>query len=113
MGIDFSHCDAHWSYGGFHRFRIKLAAEVGIDLGSMAGFEGNKPWNNVKDDIVPLLKHSDCDGELSIDECKIVVPRLRQLVADWEDNSYDKVHALELAKGMEDAVKAARPLVFS
>lgn len=30
MGIDFSHCDAHWAYSGFHRFRTRLATQVGL-----------------------------------------------------------------------------------
>lgn len=33
MGLDFTHTDAHWSYGGFDRFRIRLAWAAGIKLG--------------------------------------------------------------------------------
>jgi len=40
MGLNFSHTDMHWSYSCFHEFRRKLAAEIGIDLDDMDGFEG-------------------------------------------------------------------------
>ena len=49
----------HWSYSCFHEFRRKLAAEIGIDLDDMDGFEGTLSWDDLKDDIVPLLDHSD------------------------------------------------------
>ena len=38
MGIDFSHCEAHWSYSGFMNFRTKLATQAGIALNCMSGF---------------------------------------------------------------------------
>lgn len=112
MGLDFSHCGATWAYSGFGRFRRKLAAEIGMDLYEMEGFDGNIPFSNYQDDILPLLDHSDCDGELSIEECKKVAPRLRQLVSSWEDNDFDKNTALELADGMDYAVKCNEPLEF-
>jgi hypothetical protein len=111
MGIDFSHCNAQWSYGGFHSFRTRLASEIGMDLRSMEGFGGDKKFSDFKDDIIPLLNHSDCDGELSPEECKKVAPRLRELVKDWPDG-YDKRRALELAEGMELAVSKNEHLQF-
>lgn len=117
MGIDFSHCEAHWAYSGFMRFRIRLAKEIGIDLMKMDGFGeapdyGGLPWDKVIDPIVPLLNHSDCDGELSPQECKLVAPRLRELVASWPDDDYDKIKALELAEGMEFAADEGEALIF-
>lgn len=126
MGLDFSHCEAHWAYSGFHRFRTKLAREIGINLNAMAGFASSfsvadlsgtghvdgLPWYNIKDDIKPLLKHSDCDGSLTPERCKTVAPRLRELVAGWDDDDYDKEQALELARGMEAAARAGEKLRF-
>lgn len=143
MGLDFSHCDAHWSYSGFNRFRVRLAAEAGIALNCTEGFAysyirqttyeevniyggdvldrnfmdliGIQPvikWDKVKDDIVPLLNHSDCDGILTSEECRKVAPRLRELVKDWPDNDYDKQKALELADGMELAASRNENLEF-
>ena len=115
MGIDFSHCDAHWAYSGFNRFRLCLANEIGVDLDKMEGFsDKNKPisWDKVKDDIKPLLSHSDCDGILTSAQCKKVAPRLRQLVKAWDDDDYDKINALRLAEGMDSASKANEDFEF-
>lgn len=43
MGLNFSHCEAQWSYSGFHCFRKRLAKEVGIDLDEMQGFRRKPP----------------------------------------------------------------------
>src|SRR5229473_7322696 len=40
MGLGFSHCDSYWSYSGFHRFRRRLASEIGVALDAMDGFRG-------------------------------------------------------------------------
>ncbi|MFE9777792.1 hypothetical protein ACFYPA_06495 [Streptomyces sp. NPDC005775] len=126
MGIDFSHTEAHWAYTGFSRFRRALAAYVGIDLDHMSGFKplgaGDdyqlNPWSNVTSDLKPLLDHSDCDGELSPQECQRVAPCLRQAIdavwpsVDGEEPSYDRVNGLLLAEGMEAAAAADEPLEF-
>lgn len=38
MGLDFSHCDAHWGYCSFHTFRSMLAESAGFCLDDMEGF---------------------------------------------------------------------------
>jgi hypothetical protein len=111
MGVDFSHCDASWAYSGFNRFRSRLAKYAGFELSEMEGFDGKRPWSEITDDIVPLLNHSDCDGELSVDECIKVAPRLRVILASWPDD-YDKQKGLLLAEGMEFAVESKEPLRF-
>ena len=112
MGLDFNHCEARWAYSGFAHFRRKLAKEIGMDLDKMEGFGGDIPFSNYEDDILPLLDHSDCDGELTVEECKRVAPRLRQLVSTWENDDYDKIKALDLVSGMEYAVECNEPLEF-
>ena len=145
MGLDFSHCEAHWAYSGFMRFRTRLAAEAGIALHCMKGFAGGptgKPfeiltisgqseesgkmpgfdkyigsqpvisWDGVKDDIKPLLNHSDCDGILTPEECAKVAPRLRELVSAWPDDDRDKRNALWLAEGMDEAASKGENIEF-
>jgi hypothetical protein len=118
MGINFSHGDAHWSYGGFMSFRQRLAREIGIeDLNQMCGFGGTVPWTTVHDDLKLLLNHSDCDGTLGPKTCAKVAKRLHQIVAKWPNNDgfgpdYDKLQATELIKGMKKAAKRGESLIF-
>lgn len=111
MGLDFSHGAANWSYGGFSRFREKLGKEIGIELRITDYFDGTF-WETVTDPITPLLNHSDCDGELTPSECAEVAPRLRELIAKWKDDDYDKIQALELADSMEECAKNNENLIF-
>ena len=113
MGLDFRGSDAHWSYGGFHRFRARLAMEVGIDLENMQGFGGKQiSWDGVYDPLKWLLSHSDCDGEMSPKECEKVYPRLREIIGKWPDDDYDKIQATRLADGMENCALDDKPLIF-
>ncbi len=115
MGLDFSHGNAHWSYGGFSRFREALAIHEGFFLNDMQGFDGERPWSAVTTDIKPLLDHSDCDGELTPEECAQVAPRLREILADWQERGHDTydIHAgLELADAMDDCAKSGEILEF-
>ncbi len=117
MGLNFKDSEAQWSYGGFMTFRRRLAAEIGIVLNEMQGFRigevaGGGSWDSVKDDIVPFLNHSDCDGELTPEECKRVAPRLRELVRDWPDG-FDKGMAIILADDMERIADSGEALVFT
>jgi hypothetical protein len=112
MGLDFSHCDAHWSYSGFNRFRTRIAKDIGVDLDKMYGFGGSTSWDTVKDAMVPFLYHSDCDGKLTVSQLKKIAPRLKEIVSKWPDNDDDKDRALELVKGMDKAIKENKPLLF-
>lgn len=113
MGLDFSHCDAHWAYSGFARFRNKLAIEVGLDNYYEINSTDDTRFSKIKDDpILPLLAHSDCDGYLTVSECKTVGPRLRELIRSWSDDDPDKMKAIELADGMANAAKKRQQLEF-
>ena len=112
MGLNFSHTEASWSYSGFDKFRHRLAQEVEIDLDMMDGFGGDIPFDSINDQIKPLLDHSDCEGELTPEECATVAPRLRELVSNWDYEDYDKRHALYLAEGMDEAASNNENLRF-
>ncbi len=117
MGIDFNHTRARWSYSGFMQFRIRLARETGIDLVSMIGFGGKNEWPPRRSDpIIAFLDHSDCDGSMTVEECRLCAPRLREMVAEWSEDdpdvAYDKRMALRLADGMDEAVRTGVELQF-
>jgi len=112
MGIDIG--AAHWSYTGFNRFRERLAEADQIFLNGMEGFvENGMTWEGIKSPLVPLLFHSDCDGELTPKECQKVVPRLREIISTWPDVDYDRINGELLATAMEQSVASHRPLRFS
>lgn len=118
MGLDFSHCNAHWGYSGFNRFRAKLSEAIGNK--SLADFFNAGPSERYKTEVTleddeplnDLLMHSDCDGELTEEQCRVIAPRLREVVSVWADDDYDKMQALELAEGMEDAAANNTSLKF-
>jgi len=112
MGLDFSRSEVHWSYSGFNVFREKLALEIGIELGKMKGFGGNRKWDNIIDPITLFLDHSDCDSELSPNECAKIYPRLLNLVSKWDDEDKDKAKAIRLANNMWECHLEGEPLVF-
>lgn len=138
MGIDFRHYDSpaghhcpQWAYSGFNRFRARLAASEGFDLDEMQGFSkgdwdldgdhrvfGTRPWDEITTPIKPLLNHSDCDGELTPEECAQVAPRLREVAEAWPSegvamaDSFDYRGALTLAECMEFCAASGNTLMF-
>jgi len=116
MGINFAkrvleYYDFCWSYSGFNQFRGKLADEIGLKLDEMCGFGGYKNWPS-SDPIVPLLNHSDCEGNLSPSNCETVYPRLLELIEKWPNDDYDKQQAKELAVAMKDCASEGCYLEF-
>lgn len=101
-----------WSYSGFHRFRQIIASLSGIDLDSMIGFGGDKEWpHSAAVPMVHLLHHSDCDGELTWEQCAAVAMELRDLLPRIED-AWDRVAAGKLADMMDFAARERAFLVF-
>lgn len=112
--------DPSWSYGGFGRFREKIAEDIGIILHEMEGFGGIKPWKDPEDDpIVYLLDHSDCDGILTSYQCEKIAPRLRGILNLWEGTSREKEDAgfdftmgYRLVEAMEECAEEGADLIF-
>jgi hypothetical protein len=121
MGLDFTHCDAHWSYSGFNAFRHRLCVKAGLgNLNDWQGFGGKKDWKKCKDSIKYFLHHSDCDGHLTPHKLKKIVPRLKELLDEtgtseeppWDEEEYDRNAGMELIKGMKKAIAANQNLRF-
>lgn len=106
MRADYDSCGASWSYGGFADFRNRLCSSLGIYLEKMEGFGGVRIWDKYHClPLYPLLNHSDCDGNLTYDQCQTIAPALRDVVKDWLDDDYDKINAIRLAEGMESVTE--------
>jgi hypothetical protein len=104
-----------WNHGEdkpYKSVKVYGHEEGSYSQGAIVGIQPIIKWANVHDDIVPLLNHSDCDGELSPEECLKIAPRLRELVSAWDDDDRDKENALWLAEGMELAASRNEPLEF-
>lgn len=135
MGLGFSHrygpdpddyslFDVHWSYSGFMRFRRALAKAEGLNLDDMQGYADYPvgvetaapgraiPWSSVSTPLEPLLNHSDCDGELTPDECAQIAPRLKEIVSDWPIDDYDRNAGLGLVAAMEHCAEHGENLEF-
>jgi hypothetical protein len=106
-----------WPYGGFARFRERLAEFEGFSLSEMKGFGGERDWGDVATELKPLLNHSDCDGEMTPDECAQVVPRLDGIIATWStygdgDLEYDIRAGRQLIGAMQKVIADNLTLVF-
>lgn len=114
MGLDFSHGNAHWAYSGFMRFRERLVSEaVGRTVDLHALYDSGEYIKLLeKDDILPLINHSDCDGHLTKTEMKRVLPRLKELIKKWDKEDYDKQQALKLIAGMKRCLLTGKKLEF-
>lgn len=89
MGLDFNGSDVHWSYGSFAGFRMRLAASIGIQLHNMEGFGGDISFDVIDHPVKDLLNHSDCDGALTPEQCKVIGPALIEICDAWPDEEDD------------------------
>ena len=89
MGLDTTHNAWHGPYSSFAKWRIWLASKIGLDLDTMVGFGGDVEWSDTlkAHPLYPLLNHSDCDGELSPSECKLIAEGLGVIIRDHSDES--------------------------
>jgi hypothetical protein len=85
MGLDTSHNCFHGAYSTFNRFRISLGNQIGINIYEYDSYGGSKNINTIDHGILPLLNHSDCEGELSVSDCMRIVNGLDSILANFDD----------------------------
>jgi len=112
VGLGFSHGDAHWSYSGFMRFRNKLTETLGytVPLGEMYYHGSHIQMKN--EPIFPLINHSDCDGNLTVEEMQQILPQLEGIINRWDDDDYEKPLGLRFVTSIKEAIEADEPLEF-
>lgn len=87
MGLDTTHNCWHGAYSSFNRFRYSLAEQIGVNLDEYDGYGfGDKDLESIDHDIMPLLNHSDCDGELTVEESKRIVNGLNNILENFNEN---------------------------
>jgi len=87
MGLDTSHNCWHGPYSSFMTFRKQVAAQIGLNLSDYIGYGEGGTLDEEKIDhpLMPLLAHSDCDGELSVDESKSIVIGLNGVLENFDE----------------------------
>ena len=115
MGIAFSHGNASWSYSGFMTFRTKIVNTIGLPGGLSEAYNDGSYKFLINDPIYAFINHSDCDGDLSVEELKVVAPRLEEIIESWETNhihNYDIISGKELVESMKRAISNNEKLGF-
>lgn len=102
------------SYGGFMRFRERLCESAGLgDIHEYEGFGGEKRWpSRDVQPLVPLLYHSDCDGQLWGWECEGLANAIRATVRLWPDDDWDRQYGELIASMFERAEQGDGMVAF-
>jgi hypothetical protein len=94
MGLDTSHNCWHGPYSSFNEFRRALAACIGIDLSEYMGYgneSATKDLSSIEHGIMPLLNHSDCEGELSVEESRSISEGLSPILNSLSQYSTEEI----------------------
>lgn len=65
----------------------------------MWGFGGDRQWSEISSTLEPLLDHPDDSGDLSAADCARVLPRLAEIITEWETVEGDPA----VSRHIEDA----------
>jgi hypothetical protein len=115
MGLDTTHNAWHGPYSMFNTFRFALAKQIGINLNEYSGYKpsGQKSLDSIEHDIMPLLNHSDCDGELSVSECERIVKGLNDIQSKLKNPDNDFLRQLiQFKNGCIEAISKNEPILF-
>lgn len=97
------------SYIGFGEFRRAWAQRLGFNLDEMEGLGGTKKWTN--EPLQCFFNHSDCDGELTVEECKQILPHAEtdlQFAADQQSQYCLPI----LIRFLKKAIEKNQPIEF-
>ena len=88
MGLNTTYNCWEGPYSSFNRFRYSLGHQIGINLDEYLGYNetGTKKLNEINHELMPLFNHSDCDGRLTVKECKSIVKGLNNILETFNEN---------------------------
>lgn len=117
MGLDTTHNAFSGAYSSFNSWRTWLSKKCGFHLRDMVGFGGTTEWTVEKaaHPLYPLLSHSDCDGELTVEECKTVQRGLAEIITQYNGDEEDKdmIDAcIRFRNGCNLAISKKEPIKF-
>jgi hypothetical protein len=113
MGLNITYGAFDAPYSEFMKFRIEIAKRVGIPLRLMEGFYCDDiEWDVYKPSpLHELLRHSDCDGHISLNSLRKLVPELEKILDKDEDSEFQET--LEtFIDGAKDAINDGSSLEF-
>lgn len=87
MGLDTTYDCWNGPYSSFNRFRYSLGHQIGINLDDYIGYgdKGTKDLTSIDNELMPLFNHSDCDGRLTVKECKSIVKGLNSILENYNE----------------------------
>lgn len=117
MGLDTTHNCWHGPYSSFNRFRRSLGHQIGIELNDYHGYDGRKFYlEQIRHDLMPLLNHSDCDGKLSVKECKRLVKGFNDVLENFVEtieHDYNfKEQIIQFRDGCISAIEQKQKVKF-
>lgn len=114
MGLDVSHDCWSGSYSRFMQFRRAIADSLGFDIDEMKGFDGQKSWEGVcSDGWKVLLYHSDCEGEISVEESKLLLSEMTSHLEKFKAHAPPWVDRyVQFMNGVKDAVDSNEEIDF-
>lgn len=96
MGLDVSHDAYSGSYTSFHYLRLEVCAAAGVVCRDDFLY-----FDSIDDGLEIFLTHSDCDGEISPQDCKKVADSLRailpKITEEWQPRVLQFIHGAEKA----------------
>ena len=85
------------SYTGFGTWREALASTVGINLHYIRGYGGDGELD-YDAPFVELLNHSDCEDELTPDQCRRLLEDFEEYAENFREHVDDKNREYYVAK---------------
>lgn len=108
MGLDTTHDAFHGAYSAFNRFRWFLLKSIGgswpphedANLKDGSWYWGEGYSSKTHKGLLEFFGHSDCDGEISPEMCKIVADELELILPKVEElEKTEQVHGHLLRDG--------------
>lgn len=87
MGLATTHNCWRGSYLMFNKFKYDLVMQILVDFNESLGKNEEEfiLSNSIFQKIKPLLHHSDCEGELSPEECEQIAKGLDRILDGFSD----------------------------
>jgi len=97
-----------------------LAKKIGIDLKEYHGYNDRhdgKDLESIDHPLMPLFNHSDCDGDLSPEDCKKIADGLDRVIKsatiDEANEPYGHItYAIQFRDGCLDAYSKGEKIEF-